>query len=208
MIRVRRLGEPRVLAEKKTEWQKRFDATGELRPKSNKQYAHKEIVETLEAMSHNKCFYCEADGELSVDHYIEIAERKDLAFTWENLYLACAHCQKKVPNKSIPVSECVDPCDPAMDPADHLRFDDEFISWRTPQGERTIKKYRLKALDSQRRRWLRELDKELIEIAKTKPWPQMSATERERLRRFSQEDAPFSLMFRAYLERHGLLHDG
>lgn len=207
MIRVKRLGEPRILAEKKDEWQKKYDASGKRRPES-KQYGHREIVETLETMSHGKCFYCEGVNRVTVDHHIEVAERRDLAFTWDNLYLACDHCQKKVPNTSIPVSGCVDPCDPATDPADHLMFEEEVISWRTPRGEQTIKKYRLKLLDNERRRWLQRFDRELKEIGRPKPWPQMNAAERERLRRYGKEDSAFSLMFRAYLERHGLLHDG
>ncbi|MFT3769238.1 MAG: HNH endonuclease [Minicystis sp.] len=205
---MKRLGEPRILAEKKAEWQKSYDEKRAANPRpESKQYAHKEIVDTLKTMSHGKCFYCEGDGPMTVDHYIEVAERGDLAFTWENLYLACKHCQKKVRNSSIPVTDCVDPCDPATDPADHLKFEAEIISWRTPRGEQTVKKYRLKLLDNDRIRLLRQFDQELKDIGRTKPWPQMSAAEREQLRRYAKDDMPFSAMFRAYLDRHGLLHD-
>ena len=259
MIRVMRLGEPRVLAERRARWQATYDQkrarTPGARPES-RQYAHPEVIDTLRAMSHGKCFYCEGLGT-SVDHHVEmgaapleqqmslssglraakgrglgspeaawrpgrgriatvpeephpveIAERGDLAFTWTNLYLACDHCQKKVPNTSIPVGACVDPCDADTDPADHLEFVGELISHRTPKGEETIKKYRLKQLDNERRRHLQRFTEELIEIGKTKPWPEMSAVERERLRRHAREDAPFSMMFRAFLDRHGLLRDG
>lgn len=205
-----RLGEPRVLAERRARWQATYDQkrarTPGARPES-RQYAHPDVVDTLKAMSHGKCFYCEGLGT-SVDHHVEIAERGDLAFTWTNLYLACDHCQKKVPNTSIPVGACVDPCDADTDPADHLEFVGELISHRTPKGEETIKKYRLKQLDNERRRHLQRFTEELIEIGKTKPWPEMSAVERERLRRYAREDAPFSMMFRAFLDRHGLLRDG
>ena len=111
-----------------------------------------------------------------------------------------------MPNTSIPASECADPCDDAQDPAEHLAFDMEFVSWRTPRGEQTIKKYRLKRdlLESERRRRLREFDRELVEIGRTKPWPQMNAAERERLLRYGQADAPFSQMLSAYLRKHDL----
>ena len=63
-------------------------------------------------------------------------------------------------------------------------------------------------LDNERRRMLRYFDRDLIEILKTKVWLEMSPTERERLLRYGQADAPFSLMFRAYLVSHGLTKEG
>ncbi len=111
--------------------------------------------------------------------------------------------------ESIPVTDCVDPCDPATDPADHLKFDAEFISFRTPRGQETIKKYRLKRpmLDSERRRMLQRFDWELLEIGKTKAWTAMDTVERERLLRYRQADSPFSLMFRAYLDKLGIAEE-
>jgi hypothetical protein len=205
MIHVRRLGEPAIFTEKKAEWQAKYDERRAANPKARpeqKQYAHRQVVETLEVMSHRKCFYCEGEGKMTVDHYIEVAERGDLAFTWENLYLACDGCQAKVPNTSIPVIDCVDPCDPATDPADHLKFEAEFISFRTPRGEQTIKKYRLKRelLVSERRRMLQRFNAELIKIGETGGWRTMSPVNRQRLVRYRRQDSPFSLMFGAYLD--------
>jgi hypothetical protein len=212
VIRVPRLDEPRILAERKAAWQAAFDekrAAGKKRPES-KQYAHKEIVERLMTMSHNKCFYCEAQGRLTVDHYLEVEERPELAFTWENLYLACDECQRKVPNQSLPAVDCVNPCDASIDPAEHLGFDAEFIRWKSPRGQATVKKYRLssKELDNQRRRELRRFDEELHEISRTKGWAQATAVERASLRRYARADAPFSAMFRDLLDRYGLASDG
>ncbi len=204
MIRVTRLAEPAVLAEKKTEWQSRYDARRAkiptARPES-KQYAHPRIVETLESMSHRKCFYCESQGKLTVDHHIEVAERGDLAFRWDNLYLACDGCQKKIPNTSLPVTDCVDPCDPATDPSDHLEFDAEYVTFRTPRGEATIKKYRLERgpLVSERRRMLREFDADLRRISETKGWRDMTPSERQHLLGYARSDSPFSSMFSALL---------
>lgn len=209
MIRVKRLDEPSVLAEKKAEWQSKYDASAKRRPES-KQYAHPQIVARLRTMSHGKCFYCEASGKMTVDHYIEVAERRDLTFAWENLYLACPDCQgKKLPNKTIPASDCVDPCDEATDPADHLTFDAESISWRTPRGEQTVKKYQLnrELLDLERARSLRAFCDEVIGLTRTKSLKEIGPAERERLLRYGRGDAPFSSMFRAHFERHGLLRD-
>jgi hypothetical protein len=205
MIHLNRLGEPAVLAERKAEWQVRYDARRAASPKSrpeSKQYAHRQVVETLAAMSHRKCFYCEGQGKLEVDHYVEVAERPDLAFVWENLYLACTDCQRKQPNTSIPVTACVDPCDDATDPREHLEFDAEYVRFRTQRGEETIRKYGLERelLVSERRRMLQRFNAELIKIAQTGPWRSMSAADRRRLLRYRQADSPFSSMFAAYLD--------
>ncbi len=122
MIPVTRLQEPRILQEKKTAWTADFVASDKKRPDGSK-YAHREVVQTLRSMSHDKCFYCEArEAKLSVDHHIEVSERRDLAFEWSNLYLACDECQGKLPNRSIPVSDCLDPCEPGVEPAAHIAF--------------------------------------------------------------------------------------
>ena len=70
MIPIAREAEPEILREKNAEWLTKFVASGNKRPPS-KQYAHAQVVTTLHAMSHGKCFYCESKGPLSVDHYIE-----------------------------------------------------------------------------------------------------------------------------------------
>jgi hypothetical protein len=126
------------------------------------------MVSTLEAMSHHKCFYCEQSTKQPqgvVDHYIEVAERPDLAFSWTNLYLSCSKCNgHKQLNRAIPVSECLDPCDPDVEPGAHFTFKDEIICGDTPKGLLTIQKYNLSRLelDYQRLRVLREFLKAFI----------------------------------------------
>jgi hypothetical protein len=108
-------------------------------------------------MSHDKWFYCEGKGSsLSVDHHIEVAERRDLAFEWTNLYLACDVCQKKIPNTSIPAADCVDPCDAAAEPSQHITFESAGATFKSPRGEATVRKYRLNHLAqiAERRRHL------------------------------------------------------
>lgn len=208
MIKLKRLPEPPILAQKKAEWKRKYEAkraataNAKLRPES-KQYAHPQIVATLEAMSHRKCFYCEADGKMSVDHYIELAERGDLAFDWENLYLACDGCQEKLFNTSIPVADCVDPCDPATNPTDHLEFEDEYVTFRTPRGDQTIRKYKLNRppLVSERRRVLRDIAEALLALSQTQGWQGMDAAARQRFLAYAKADSPFSLTCRAYLDK-------
>lgn len=210
MISLKRLAAPRILVEKAVEWQQAYDTQlashpGK-RPQSGK-YAHAEVVATLRSMSHEKCFYCEGAGPLSVDHYVEVAERRDLAFSWENLYLACEGCQDKQPNTAIPASECVDPCDQAADPTQHLAFNKEMIRFASPRGDHTIRKYRLNRplLVSDRRRLLQDFAEDLFAMTETKGRRDLTADEQARLLRYGHADGPFSLMFQRHLRDLGLL---
>jgi uncharacterized protein (TIGR02646 family) len=217
-----RLEEPGVLGENKAKWRAVYIEKRKKDPKcrpSKAQYGHKKIVEALEAMSFHKCFYCERStrsGGGEVDHYIELAERPDLAFEWSNLYLACAGSngcnQKKASNTSIPVTSCVNPCDPAESPADHLTFYDEMIRPKdgSPKGLETIRKYQLnrEPICYNRVKHLRRFDSELrlihermIKEGRSHP----TEEEKEQLRAFAQPDQPFSLMFAVHLREVELL---
>lgn len=210
MTPIARLNEPEILQKKKVEWRTDFLASGDARPHASK-YRHREIVETLGAMSHQKCFYCEArPSKITVDHHIEIAERRDLAFEWSNLYIACDHCQSKIPNKSIPVADCVDPCEPGIQPDAHLWFQDERAKWHTTRGEQTVRKYKLNELKqvAKRSAHLFQFARVLIAIKNaqiadgSRP---MTPAELAKLRRFAEPDEPFSLMFACFLRSEGLL---
>ncbi len=213
MIALKRLEEPRVLVDNKATWlaeyQQELVAAPKKRPRSAR-YAHREIVERLEAMSFHKCFYCEQstkEMKKNVDHYVECTERPDLAFEWTNLYLSCCDCNNGKPsNRDIPVADCVDPCDPAMDPADHLTFKDELIDVRndSERGRQTIRKYRLDRpeLDRMRARRLIVFLKAhdvILERMNQEGRNRRTPDEEAVLREFGQPEKPFSLMCRTYL---------
>jgi hypothetical protein len=214
VIPLRRTNEPRVLAENRDKWLEKFRekraATPGHRPPSS-QYAHEDIVLALEAMSFKKCFYCEALAESrEVDHYVEVAEQPERAFIWENLYLSCKLCQSKARHQEIAVTDCLDPCDPAVAPRDHLDFIDEQIRAKndSPVGSSTIRKYRLHddRHDHRRLKQLKLLLKEHNEILRTAmaEHREMTAAERTSLRRYRSREHPYSLMFDIYLARMGL----
>jgi len=204
VIRITREREPAILTEKSSEWLTKFLASGKPRPES-KQYAHADVRDTLHAMSHGKCFYCESKGPLSVDHYIEVSEDKDLAFTWSNLYLACKPCQGKATNLTIPASTCVDPCDAACEPEEHLEFVDEEVRYKTIRGNETIKKYRLGAGAAERRRVLRKIDKAIRELTANKGWKDLDDPEKAGLwRAFAHDTAEYAMMARAFFRALGL----
>ncbi|WP_437575938.1 HNH endonuclease [Sorangium sp. So ce887] len=216
MIPVKRLPAPDVLARCEERWRtaylERRAKDPQKRP-SSKQYAHPDIVSTLETMSHHKCFYCEQSTKQTrheVDHYIDVAEDPTRAFTWTNLYLSCWECNhQKQPNRAIPVTDCLDPCAPDAQPSRHLMFETELIRARegSAQGLATIKKYRLdrKDLDHKRMKQLHLFNEALIRIKDAliaDGRKDMNENEMAVLRSFCQPDFPFSLMFQAYLERH------
>ncbi len=215
MISITRLPEPPILREKKDRWlavylERRASNSSE-RPNS-RQYAHREIRDTLAAMSFHKCFYCETklrDSEGEVDHYIEVTEEPARAFDWDNLYLSCHDCNKrKLPNAMLPVVACLDPCAPEEDPASHLTFDDDYIRPKagSARGTQTIRKYQLDrdALNYLRLKQLQMFERTLRELRERQVrggGRQLNAAEKELLSSFKEPHHAFSAMFQAYLSK-------
>jgi uncharacterized protein (TIGR02646 family) len=212
MRQLRRLACPPILKSKAVEWTQRYLAkcTQDPKPRPTKsQYGHPEILKMLAAMSHKKCFYCErllTEKQYTVDHYVEVSEARDKAFEWDNLYLCCCDCQDKLAEDTVTRAECLDPCDPQIDPADHMTFEDEYIRPRNDshRGRQTIRKYQLDRddLQLQRIRQLKQFHKVLLalkdqQIEQRRNY--LNDTERDGLQSFAAPEAPFSLMFRDLL---------
>lgn len=61
--------------------------------KFNDRYKHKEIKDKLELIYNKKCAFCEQKQEImEVEHYRPKSIYYWLAFSWDNLLLACAKC--------------------------------------------------------------------------------------------------------------------
>ncbi len=210
---IKRLPKPDILTRKENVWRDNFLQSNKARP-HNSQYAHQEIRSALNSMSFHKCFYCERklkDISQEVDHFIEVAERKELAFDWNNLYLACDNCNNKINNKAISVDQALDPCRDADDVIQvHLTFDDEIIRAKNNSllGLNTIKKYRLDndQLDKVRVVQIKNFQKVLIQIQQNLIYEsrQINELEKEALLHFQNVDQSFSLMFRVLLEKYDL----
>ena len=212
MIHIERPPCPAILEQKAQAWTERhlekLVENPKIRPLKS-QYAHRDIVDILAAMSHRKCFYCESrldEDEYTVDHYIECSEEPAQSFVWENLYLCCKSCQGKLAEKTVPRADCIDPCDPAVDPADHLAFEDEIIRARgdSRQGRQTIRKHKLDRgeLELRRARQLKRFYQVLAQIRLAQidgGRRALTDHEAERLRSFAAPEHPFSLMFRHVL---------
>lgn len=209
---LQRLACPAILTSKADDWTQRFlekRAQNPTQRPDSRQYAHREILATLSAMSHGKCFYCEHlldEDEYTVDHHVEVSEAPDQAFAWDNLYLCCRGCQGKLAETTVPRADCLDPCDACTDPADHLAFEHEVILPRndSPRGRQTIRKHKLARGDLALRRSRRlNLFKDVLLAIKERLIEQdrkhLTDDERALLQRFGEPEAPFSLMFRELL---------
>jgi len=211
---LQRTSEPTALQTHGPRWTAEFLQSVKGRPDSSK-YAHPDVVTSLRAMSHNKCFYCErpfATQKPQVDHYIEVSCDRSLAFVWGNLYLSCSTCNYGKPdNHQIPVSQCLDPCG-SVPVEDHLEFVGDHVRPKklSPTGERTIRKYKLldEALKYQRLQVLSQLagDYEAILARRLTPDGPRSLDDNElaRLRAYAAPTEPFSACCRAWLEARGL----
>ncbi len=212
MRHLERLPKPEKLIQKEKEWTEAFIESGKLRP-DNKKYGHKEILADLNTISYWKCYYSEQKLKgipKEIDHHIEVAERKDLAYDWDNLYLSSTICNNKLPNKTISVNDVLNPFTNSDEEIEtHLTFEDECITAKdgSKLGFDTIKKYRLNSelLDSLRGKQLIMFYKVLDTVRQNQVKEQrdvFSQDEKEALCRFVQPDYSFSLMFRLLLKKH------
>lgn len=214
MRHLERLPKPNILVRKEKEWTTKFVESESTRP-DNSKYGHRDIIADLNAISFHKCYYSEQKLKgipNEIDHHIEVAERKDLAYDWDNLYLSSTECNNKLPNKTINVNDVLNPFTNSDDEIEeHLIFEDECITAKNGSklGFDTIKKYRLNSelLDSLRGKQLIMFYKVLDIVRQNQVKEQrdfFSINEQEALYRFAQPDYSFSLMFRLLLKNHNL----
>jgi hypothetical protein len=211
---VKRLPTPQILAQRGAQWTQDFLGSTKSRPDGSK-YAHAQIRSTLDSMSFHKCFYCEQKLKgrpKEIDHHIEVSERRDLAYDWDNLYLACDNCNNKLDNLSIPISQALNPCkDSDADIEIHITFEKDVIRPKngSAKGLITIQKYKLdtELLDYVRSRQIQKFTDLLLAIYRQQIQEggrQMTQAEKQSLKCFADPDASFSLMFRILLQELGI----
>ena len=216
MRHIDRLSIPGILAEKKEEWQAKFEAkrvtSPSARPDSSK-YGNPKIRERLEACSCGKCFYCESklsDTQREIDHFVEVSIAPELAYEWTNLYLSCNNCNDKLSHSEISVEEALDPCrDSDAVIQENITFEDECICSQPGSriGVNTIRKFRLNSnlLDLKRSKWLQKIMKEALAIRRCMiEEGRKEATKEEKysLLRYTQPDQPYSLMSEVFLKKN------
>ena len=67
-----------------------------------------EVNAALKEMFYGKCYICENKQITSyqIEHLVPHRENKDLKFDWNNLFLACSHCNNTKLAKYDPIIDC------------------------------------------------------------------------------------------------------
>ena len=76
--------------------------------KAHGKYNTSEVTKALQEIFYGKCYICESKQSISeeIDHLIPHEGNLDLKFDWNNLFLACAHCNRIKGNTYTPILDC------------------------------------------------------------------------------------------------------
>lgn len=74
----------------------------------NSTYNTPEVNIALREMFQGKCYICENKQITSyqIEHLVSHHGNKELKYSWENLFLSCAHCNNTKLNKYEPILDC------------------------------------------------------------------------------------------------------
>lgn len=74
----------------------------------NSTYNTREVNAALQEMFHGKCYICENKQIISyqIEHLYPHREDMNLKYSWDNLFLACAHCNNIKHTKYDPIIDC------------------------------------------------------------------------------------------------------
>lgn len=77
--------------------------------KKNGNPSQDDVVEQLHKDFYHKCYICEYSGHsLCVEHFVPHRNDPDLKFDWNNLFLACTHCNNIKGTKYLDILNCTD----------------------------------------------------------------------------------------------------
>jgi uncharacterized protein (TIGR02646 family) len=76
--------------------------------KANGSYRKDDVLKQLCSDFKEKCYICEKKGltDVNIEHFIPHRGDKTLKFSWENLFLACYHCNKTKSDKHTDILNC------------------------------------------------------------------------------------------------------
>lgn len=76
--------------------------------KTDSGYNMPEVNDALREIFHGKCYICENKEITSyqIEHLIPHRGNPDLKYAWDNLFLACAHCNNTKLGKFEPILDC------------------------------------------------------------------------------------------------------
>ena len=97
MRNIAKLPEPRILAQKKSEWKAALLA--EPSETNRHRYRDSEIKTTLLTETNDKCVYCESkiahNCPGDIEHKIPKSIQPELTFEWDNMTIACTECNRR-----------------------------------------------------------------------------------------------------------------
>jgi uncharacterized protein (TIGR02646 family) len=206
-------------------------------------YASKAVKAALRACHHSKCCYCETViNEPYADSHVEhwrpklssrqVRNQKSnspgyywLAYSWENLLLSCAFCNRNNKRDLFPLKDptaralnhamsiqretpAILKPDGDMDPRDHITFNGARPVWRTSLGRKTIE---ILGLDSPKHRRSEYLNEEIVK--RRQMYIDLKGIDNPVVQEYAEgarkfvEDAvgpnkPYSAMVAAYLDAH------
>jgi uncharacterized protein (TIGR02646 family) len=169
-----------------------------------KNLAFAEIRKTLDQMAtgRRRCMYCEDSLGTDLEHFWPRATYPERAFVWENLLLACSHCNSNGKRSRFPLDASDRPLllDPTRDePLDHLLFSETGrYKHRSRKGKTSIQVFdlnRIPLAEGRRDAWI-AIPELLIRYAQYKAAgrSQQAQDIEQALRRY-----PFSGVFAAFL---------
>ena len=91
-----------------TEKSKKATESLEIEKSKNGSYNTPEVNAALKEMFHGKCYICENKQVTSyhIEHLVPHRGDRDLKYDWNNLFLACAHCNNTKSDKFDPIIDC------------------------------------------------------------------------------------------------------
>lgn len=78
------------------------------RQKKNGTYNTPEVNDALQEMFYKKCYLCENKDVTAyeVEHLVSAGGDRELRYDWNNLFLACAHCNSTKKKRHEPILDC------------------------------------------------------------------------------------------------------
>ncbi len=89
--------------------------------KKEEDYRSEKVISILQKDFYNKCYLCEEKNPttINVEHFRSCKNNEDLKYNWENLFYACAHCNRIKGSQYDHIIDCTKD-DPEM--YIHIRF--------------------------------------------------------------------------------------
>jgi uncharacterized protein (TIGR02646 family) len=204
MRNLAKLQEPSVLAENAEEWTDAFVADPTSRT-ARFRYRHADIKAALREETGNKCIYCESmvghNTPGDVEHKVPTDADSSLHFSWTNLTLACAECNRR---KNAYFDSKLPFLDPYSDDVEAVLIHlGPIVNWRPgqPRAEMTVRRLALNgsgrpALVTRKIEKIQEVN-DAVERYHREKDPVLRTVLRDRLQDMCRRDAEYSAMVMA-----------